>query len=405
MKRIVLVFVISSLLILSAKDIEVKRENTPLRKGPASYYSILAKIPSSTMVQELKRLEGWIQVNFKTQSGYIASSATQDKTKVANDPFAGVKVKPGAQNPSDHSVSAGVKGFARQFSSQQDFSPDPAFLEQATDYGFDPQSFSAFEKDIYRTYDLSAFRAAFKLPENTMPDHFTEAQEGFGLALAAMISSAGLYEKSALNLQIRNIGQLLVNSAYPSDITFRFFILDIDAPNAYACPGGFIFITKGMLDIIDTDAELAFILAHEIAHVCRFHGLLEMKQQENQIGAEIVFAELDEELPDAYDAQAQKTEAEMEAEISEIFNMLINGRLQSYEQEADRLGLMFMARTGFDPRAAKAILTRINSTAYSPVNEHYTKQNINARLGWLSQEMKQFTQPGTVWLRPGNISY
>jgi hypothetical protein len=394
-----MIFVFISIMILTAKDIEVKRDNTALRKGPASYYEILMKIPSRTYVKEIKALEGWIQVNYKSTPGYISSSATEEK-KLKNDPFSGVTVKPGNIKATDHTVSAGVKGFARQFGTYQEFIPDPDFLESATQYLMDPQSFAVFESRTYTGYDRRKYINAYTLPVNDLPDYFTEAQEGFGLALAALISSSGLYNDSGLNNWVRNIGQVLVNAGYPSDITYRFFILDIDAPNAYACPGGFIFITRGMLDIIQSDAELAFILAHEVAHVCRFHGLMEMKERENQIGAESVFAELDEELPDAFDEEAKKTEAEMEAEITDIFSQLINGRLQKYEQEADKLGLIFMARAGFDPKAAKTILTRINSTSYTPANEHYTKNNITERLGWLANELKQYTKPKTEWLKP-----
>lgn len=399
MKKLLFLLPLITCLAAGAKDIEVKRDNTALRKGPASYYTVLEKIPAKTKVQELKLAEGWIQVNYKTLSGYISSSSIDDK-KLNNDPFAGVTVRPGNMSASDHAVSAGVKGFARQFAGSVDFVPDAGFMQLATDYSLDIASFNAYLNVIYSNQDPAIFRNKALLPQNDLPDYFTDAQEGFGLAVAARIASSGLDRTPSVNNWVRNTGQLIVNAAYPSDITYRFFVLDLAIPNAWACPGGFIFITSGMIKLLQSDAELAFILAHEIAHVSKFHGLLEMKKRENQIAAQSVFDELDAELPDAYDEDAKLTEKELESEIKDMFEYLVNGRMQEYEKEADKLGLAFMAQAGFNPSSAKNILKRIQTVAFSPIssNQHYNQQNISERLDWLDRELKQYDLSKDKWL-------
>jgi len=85
---VTLVF-LTALIALSANDLTIKRENSVLRSGPASYHKVLAKLPVNSRVRELNRKDGWIEVMFKTQQGYIAPSSLNAKT-LNNDPFAAI---------------------------------------------------------------------------------------------------------------------------------------------------------------------------------------------------------------------------------------------------------------------------------------------------------------------------
>ncbi|MDZ4121573.1 MAG: M48 family metalloprotease, partial [Candidatus Cloacimonadaceae bacterium] len=147
--------------------------------------------------------------------------------------------------------------------------------------------------------------------------------EGFGLALASVIARQSIYKNQPLQEYISFVGSHIVEASDVPDIQFRFYILDIQQPNAYACPGGYIFVTRGMLKSLVSEAELAFVLAHEIAHVSRFHGLVEAEQRKHHISADAVFDELDSELPDAFSDAAKRTEAELEDQIMSMFENLI----------------------------------------------------------------------------------
>jgi len=343
---------------LEAVDLVIKRENSVLRMGPASYHKVLSKLPVNTRVSEIARLEEWIEVMHQRQTGFISKSSLTAKS-LARDPFAAITSSSASSIVTQHSVTAGVKGFAQHFDNSYGLNSDSSFFDLALSYETDTQAYSNFLAQKYAGVNPMDFRRAFDIPQNQRPDNFSESHEGFGLAVAAVIARTGLVSNPELTEYLDCVGQSVVEASDAGDISFRFFIIDINQANAYACPGGYVFISKGMLQAVASEAELAFVLAHEIAHVTRFHGMIEAKARENQIGAESLFAELDEDRPDAFSDKAKAVEEELEKEIMQMFETLIQGRLDAYEQEADQLALVFMARSGYQPGAAVTLLSRL----------------------------------------------
>lgn len=393
---VTLVF-LTALIALSANDLTIKRENSVLRSGPASYHKVLAKLPVNSRVRELNRKDGWIEVMFKTQQGYIAPSSLNAKT-LNNDPFAAIASSSANSRVAQHSVTAGVKGFAQYYDSSYGFAADQSFWELATAYETDLDEYSSFYTETYSSSAPMSFMGGWSIPKNPKPDYFSESHEGFGLAVAAVIAKAGLYSNPLMNRYVNYVGQNLVLASDAGDISFRFFILDISQPNAYACPGGYIFITKGMLQTVANEAELAFALAHEIAHVTRFHGMIELKARENQIGAESLFAELDEARPDAFSEDAKAIEAELENDIMQMFESLIQGRLDEYELEADQLALIFMARSGYKPAAASALMSRLYGRGNESNNQHYRLESIATRVTGIDNELRKYRDTGSHFL-------
>lgn len=374
-----------------AADLTIKRENSVLRSGPASYHKVISPLPVNTRVKELSRQDGWIEVQHKDMKGFTALSSLTAKT-LNNDPFAAITGTASSSKVTQHSVTAGVKGFAQYYDSSYGFNADSAFYDFALSYQTDPYRYSAFKAQTYAGLNPSDFRKTARIPANERPDYFSEAHEGFGLAVAAVIARMGLVTDKELNEYLDSVGQLLVEASDGGDIMFRFFILDISQPNAYACPGGYVFISKGMLQAVSNEAELAFVLAHEIAHVTRFHGMIEAKARENQIGAESLFAELDETRPDAFSDKAKAVEEELEKDIMQMFETLIQGRLDAYEDEADQLALVFMARAGYQPNASLSLLSRLLDTRYESNNQHYRTTSLKSRLDRVRMGIDTYTQ-------------
>jgi len=384
MKKALLMLVVGlAACTLMGKDQIVKRDRTYLRKGAGSYFEVLKQVPTKSKVDVQKQDNQWLEVLYLAQKGFIPVSALEEPVK-RNDMFANMPAPKAAVT--SHGVSAGVKGFSDKFSG--DFKGNPAFADYALAYQLNLNAYDAFVKETYKKNKLSSFHKAYPLPKRVIQDYYTEAAEGFGLALAGIIANQGLYENKKLTEYVNYVGTLVAANSDVPDIQFRFFILDISQPNGYACPGGYIFITKGMLQLIENEAELAFVLAHEIAHISRFHGIIETKRMEHHIGAEDMFAELDAEV--SFSAKNKAVEAELEADIREILDILIQGRLDEYEEEADILGMLFTARSGYDPTVAPKLITRLLNTRYESNNQHYRKDSIRLRSGWIGKESGKY---------------
>ncbi|MDP2173701.1 MAG: M48 family metallopeptidase [Candidatus Cloacimonadaceae bacterium] len=390
MKRcIVGILLILITAVLIAKDFTVKREKTWLRNGAANYHETIVLIPVEAKVKELKNLDDWLYVQYQNQKGYIPVNALKVQPPGSNV-FASIQGGSAKSTVTQHSISAGTKGFAQLFNNHFSLSADETFYDIALGQQIDTTRFAAFNKATYRTARDKLFRNALSLPLKKTPDYFPDAQEGFGLVIAGVIANQGLYHHPKLIEYVNFVGQTVVAASDGGDIPFRFFILDISQPNAYACPGGIIFISKGMLQLIKTEAELAFVLAHEIAHVTRFHGMIETIKREHQIAAASAFDELDTALPDAFSAKAKDIEQELEADIMQMFNTLIQGRLDAYEQEADIVGLRYLARAGYHPQNAAELLTRLINIRYESNNQHYRRDSIRERSAWLNSELAKY---------------
>ena len=116
-----------------------------------------------------------------------------------------------------------------------------------------------------KKYDAVGKKYGFTLEE--------EQEIGFQATLA-LVRKYGAYKNPLVNQYVSNIGESIARKVSKRpDIKYRFIVLDSNEVNAFATPGGFILMTKGILIILDNEAELASVLAHEISHVEEGHGL------------------------------------------------------------------------------------------------------------------------------------
>jgi beta-barrel assembly-enhancing protease len=99
-----------------------------------------------------------------------------------------------------------------------------------------------------------------------------------------MLGAVPLVRDDKLQNYVNLVGNWVALQSGRSDITWRFGVLDTEDINAFAAPGGYIFVTKGLYRRLNNEAELAGVLGHEIAHVTRKHHLKVLKQS-SLIGA------------------------------------------------------------------------------------------------------------------------
>jgi beta-barrel assembly-enhancing protease len=118
---------------------------------------------------------------------------------------------------------------------------------------------------------------------------------------------------------------------------------DNETINAFAAPGNFVFITTGMLNFLKNEDELAFVLAHEIAHIELDHGLNAIKSKQ---GADLFKGAVGNGVMDGLDG---------------LFNFMEDGFSAELEGEADRRGAELAAKSGYDPAAGKPVIKRLEN--------------------------------------------
>jgi predicted Zn-dependent protease len=138
------------------------------------------------------------------------------------------------------------------------------------------------------------------------------------------------------------------------DTPIKVHILKGEEPRAYAIPGGFVFLGEGLIRLCSDEAELAAIIAHEIAHLAAGHAVKEEFQRRSRIRMDEAFSELEKEL----DQKPDSTETDLEEMIQEAYDEVVKPRLQVYEEEADKGAVMMLASLGYDAQAVPGIVEK-----------------------------------------------
>ena len=195
--------------------------------------------------------------------------------------------------------------------------------------------------------------------------------------------------------KIREIGLKIVaaarrddrNGVLPPASRWEFAIIDDRSPNAFAMPGGKIGFNAGMFAYAPTDADIAVILGHEVAHVICRHGSERVSQV---MGVAIAAAVADEATKNS----SAKTRSSWMAAVGlgAQYGILLPFS-RGHESEADHLGLLFMARAGYDPAAAPAFWSRFAKAGSKTPEFLSTHPSDTTRVkqlqGWLPEARAQ----------------
>ena len=182
----------------------------------------------------------------------------------------------------------------------------------------------------------------------------TEAEIVFGRVLAARIlGKYSFYENDKLNEYVGKIGKGLAQFANRPEIEFRFAVIDTNIVNAFAAPGGYIFITKGALMKMEDEAELAAVLSHEIAHVSEKHIVKELKIKGTDTSSVSGFAQ----VLGGGSGAVKAVFSQMVDNAAEI--LFEKGLKKQDEFDADRVSIIMVASAGYDPSALKRYLKKV----------------------------------------------
>ena len=169
---------------------------------------------------------------------------------------------------------------------------------------------------------------------------------------ARLLGAAPLMANDAVQRYVNNVGRWLASQTERADLPWQFGVLQAPQLNAFATPGGHIFITRGLFERMNNEAELAGVLAHEIAHVLRKHHL-----QAIQKGARMALAGAALSTLARQDRSTPSRE-KLLAAGSELFS---RGLDKTDELEADRLGVVIAARGGYDAYGLPSVLQTLQA--------------------------------------------
>lgn len=183
-----------------------------------------------------------------------------------------------------------------------------------------------------------------------------EAEVQFGRNIAARILGRyNLYDNEGLIKYINLVGKGVALQSNRPEVEYHFAILETDAVNAFAAPGGYIFLTKGAVDRMQDEAELAGVLAHEIAHITERHIVKEL----NIRGAEGSSGGLARLVGGVGDPARVAFFQAVDKAMEILFE---KGLKVEDEFGADRVGTMLLANSGYDPSGLKRYLERIKDS-------------------------------------------
>lgn len=201
-------------------------------------------------------------------------------------------------------------------------------------------------------FDLNrAIQAVTKLGQATGEiDEKQEIEIGRDMA-ARLLGAAPLVNDARLQRYVNNVGRWLASQTERPELPWRFGVLDATQINAFAVPGGTIFVTRGLLRQMHSEAELAGVLAHEIGHVLRKHHLKAIqKSAQAELAGEALSMALKDSSSEARDKLVRFG--------TEIYS---RGLDKSDELEADRLGVVIAARGGYDSYGLPAVLQTLQA--------------------------------------------
>ncbi len=169
-----------------------------------------------------------------------------------------------------------------------------------------------------------------------------------------LLGAAPLVKDEALQKYVNQVGRWVASQTDRADLPWHFGVIDSEDLNAFAAPGGYVLITKGLYRKLNNEAELAGVLAHEISHVLRKHHLkLLQKTQLLSLGAGLLSGRLGKE---------NLTVQKLIGSGAEICARSLD---KDAEFEADRIGVALAARAGYDPYGLPEVLQAIANTGKS----------------------------------------
>ena len=166
-----------------------------------------------------------------------------------------------------------------------------------------------------------------------------------------VLQQYGKYDNPELQAYVQSIGEQLARNSHRNNLIYRFTVLDSKEVNAFALPGGYIYITRGLMSYLNSEAELAAVLGHEIGHVTARHAVRQYSAaQLAGIGATLgaIF------IPGMNTAAG--------SQLTQVLGTaILRGYGREHELESDRLGAEYLARANYNPHAMFEVIRALKN--------------------------------------------
>lgn len=166
----------------------------------------------------------------------------------------------------------------------------------------------------------------------------------------------GVYSDAQLSAYVNSVGQRLAAISHRSDIPYHFAVVDSSVLNAFALPGGYVYITRGLLARLENEAQLASVLGHEIGHVTARHS---MKRLQSTLGFSMLLAIIDQVAAGSEKYQRRRGLIKITSGVA--FATVSLGYSRKDEFQADELGATYAHKAGYDPEGMIQLLEILKS--------------------------------------------
>lgn len=167
-----------------------------------------------------------------------------------------------------------------------------------------------------------------------------------------VMSSMPLFEDEELAAYVRRIGQRMADVSHRPDLEYNFYVIDSPEINAFALPGGYVYVNRGLLTYMNSEADLAAVLAHEIGHITARHAVQQQARGALARGAAVAGGIV------AGIATGSGYAANQISEVASIWAQTgLSGFGREQELEADSLAAEYLVNAGYDPAAMIDVIT------------------------------------------------
>ncbi len=205
----------------------------------------------------------------------------------------------------------------------------------------------------------------------------------FGRSIAARIlGRLKLSPDRKLNKYVALTGQALARNSARSELQFHFAVLESDAVNAFSAPGGYVFVTRGAIELMHDESELAAVLAHEIAHITERHIVKELNIKAADLSATSGVAKI-------LGGGGSSLQVAFFQTVDKAVEMLFQrGFKMQDEIAADTVGTTLLAQTGYNPAALISYMLRVDAHLKSVKDQTYvthppTRERMDALSNYL----------------------